>query len=66
MHYSKEDLTNTSHDHLLTERKETYVYVDFKMHGIGSQSCGPMPYEAYRFTEKDFSCAIVIKPEIIE
>ena len=66
MHFSKDDLSTVSHDHLLKERKETYVYVDFKMHGIGSQSCGPEPYEAYRFTEKDFSCAIVIKPEIIE
>ena len=66
MHYSVEQLSNTSHDHLLTEQKETYVYVDFKMHGIGSQSCGPEPYEAYRFTEKNFSCAIVIKPEVVE
>ncbi len=66
MHYSAKDLTETSHDHLLVERDETYVYVDFKMHGIGSNSCGPEPFEQYRFTEKDFSCAIVIKPEVIE
>ncbi|MBQ7399082.1 MAG: DUF4981 domain-containing protein [Clostridia bacterium] len=63
MHYSKEDLTETSHDHELTAREETYVYVDFKMHGIGTNSCGHEPFEAYRFTEKDFSCAIVIKPD---
>ena len=66
MHYSAKDLTETDHDHKLCEREETYVYVDFKMHGIGSQSCGPEPFEDYRFTEKDFSCAIVIKPEVIE
>ena len=65
MHYSAADLTNTSHDYLLCERKETYVYVDFKMHGIGSQSCGPAPFEEYRFTEKDFSCAVIIKPETV-
>ncbi len=66
MHYSARDLTKTDHDHKLTAREETYVYVDFKMHGIGSNSCGPEPYKEYGFTEKDFSCAIVIKPEVIE
>ena len=66
MHYSAMDLTTTSHDHLLKERKETYVYIDFKMNGIGSNSCGPIPFEQYIFSEKDFSCAIVIKPCIIE
>ena len=66
MHYSAKDLTDTDHDHKLIEHEETYVYVDFKMHGIGSQSCGPEPFPQYRFTEKDFSCAIVIKPDVIE
>ena len=66
MHYSAMDLTNADHDYKLIEREETYVYVDFKMHGIGSQSCGPEPFEGYRFTEKNFSCAIVIKPDVIE
>lgn len=66
MHYSAKDLTETDHDHLLVPREETYVYVDFKMHGIGSNSCGPEPYEKYRFTEKNFSCAIVIKPGTIQ
>ena len=66
MHYSALDLTNTTHDHLLVEREESYVYINFKMHGIGSNSCGPVPYEEYSFTEKDFSCAVVIKPAVIE
>lgn len=62
MHYTKEDLTNTTHDHLLKARDESFVYIDFKMHGIGSNSCGPEPFEKYRFVEKDFSCSLIIKP----
>lgn len=66
MHYTATDLTNTTHDHLLCARDESFVYIDFKMHGIGSNSCGPEPFEKYRFDEKDFSCALIIKPCFIQ
>jgi len=65
-HYSVMDLTDILHDHDLKERKESYFYVDFKMNGIGTNSCGPAPFEQYRFTEKQFGCAIVIKPGFIQ
>ncbi len=57
-HYSNMDLTFAGHDHELVERKETYLYADFKVNGIGSNSCGPEPFEQYKFTEKSFSCSI--------
>ena len=64
-HYSAMDLTNAMHDYELKERKETFVHIDFRVHGIGTGSCGPAPFEEYLFTEKKFSCAIVIKPGVI-
>ena len=64
-HYSTMDLTNAMHDYELVARKETFVYIDFKMNGIGTNSCGPVPFKEYVFDEKQFSCAIVIKPGII-
>ena len=46
----------------LEMKKETYVYADIKMNGIGSNSCGPLPLAEYTFDEKNFSGSIVIKP----
>ncbi len=60
-HYSAMDLTNTMHDYELAEKDETYVYVDLKQNGIGTNSCGPAPLEQYKFNERDFSGAVVIK-----
>lgn len=65
-HYSVMDLTNTKHDHELCERKETYIYADFKLNGIGTNSCGPVPFDEYKFREKQFSCALIIKPGFIQ
>ena len=65
-HYSAKDLTNTLHDYELKERKETYVYADMRMTGIGSNSCGPRTFEKYRFTDKNFRCAVIIKPTHIQ
>jgi len=42
-HYSAEDLTRTSHVHLLTRLGETIVKLDAAQSGLGNHSCGYAP-----------------------
>ncbi len=65
MHYSPLDLTNADHDRKLVEREESHVYIDFNMYGIGTNSCGPIPFEQYRFKPNDFSCSIKMKAAML-
>ena len=65
-HFAAADLANARHDYELTPRKETYVYADMRMTGIGSNSCGPRTAEQYRFTEKKFRCGILLRPAHIQ
>ena len=61
-HYSLEDLTASGHVHELTRRKETFVHVDYKMSGVGSNSCGPELLPQYRLSETDFEFNLRIRP----
>lgn len=54
LHYTMGDLESTTHRHLLDARPETILLVNYKVEGIGSNSCGPHPMEKYRFKEKKF------------
>ena len=65
-HFSALDIAKAAHDYELVPHKETYVYADMRMTGIGSNSCGPRTFEKYRFTEKNFRCGIIIKPGHIQ
>ena len=62
-HYSTKALTEAMHDYELTPSPLTYVYVDYKQSGIGSNSCGPELYEEDRFNESSFSFTFSITPE---
>jgi beta-galactosidase/evolved beta-galactosidase subunit alpha len=59
--FTLENLTEARHRNEMCKSEKKYLYVDYRVRGLGSNSCGPEPYEQYRFTEKNFSCAIVIK-----
>ncbi|WP_248926902.1 glycoside hydrolase family 2 TIM barrel-domain containing protein [Paenibacillus hamazuiensis] len=61
-HYTPEDLTAAEHDYELKPRKETIVHLDYKMSGVGSNSCGPELLEQYRLDEKAFSFELNITP----
>jgi beta-galactosidase len=61
-HYTPEDLTIANHPHELVKRKETIVHIDYKMSGVGSNSCGPELLEKYRFDEKEFEFKLMIVP----
>ncbi|MGN7360226.1 glycoside hydrolase family 2 TIM barrel-domain containing protein [Paenibacillus sp. SAF-054] len=61
-HYSPTDLDQAGHLHELVKRNETIVHIDYKMSGIGSNSCGPELLEKYRLDEKEFAFALQLRP----
>lgn len=61
-HYSAEMLTETRHNYELVPDRRTFVYIDYKQSGCGSNSCGPSLAEKYRFSEKEFEFSFAIKP----
>lgn len=64
-HFSTKQLTETDHRHKLIPDKKTFVNVDYRQSGIGSNSCGPGLDEAWQLKEKEFCWNIVIKPVFI-
>jgi beta-galactosidase len=65
-HYTPLDLTVAAHNHELKRRKETIVHLDYKMSGVGSNSCGPALLDQYRLNEKQFRFELHIKPVFSE
>lgn len=61
-HYTTEDLTAAGHPYELQKRKETIVNIDYKMSGVGSNSCGPELLDKYRLDEKEFEFEVKIMP----
>ena len=61
-HYSSAQLTDAKHDYELVPCPETYVNVDYKQSGIGSNSCGPELHEDYRLNERHFEFEFTVKP----
>lgn len=61
-HYTPEDLAAAGHPFELKKRKETIVNIDYKMSGVGSNSCGPELLEKYRLDEKEFTFSLSIMP----
>jgi len=59
-HYTPEDLTAAGHPYELNKRKETVVNIDYKISGVGSNSCGPELLEKYRLEEKEFEFNLTI------
>lgn len=61
-HYSAEMLTDTDHNYELIPDPHTFVYIDYKQSGSGSNSCGPSLAEKYQLNEKEFEFTFAIKP----
>ncbi|HPE95007.1 MAG TPA: glycoside hydrolase family 2 TIM barrel-domain containing protein [Bacillota bacterium] len=61
-HFPDNRLFQASHRHLLTPEKAAYINVDYRMSGLGSNSCGPALDPKYRITEKhiDFSFLLTL------
>lgn len=61
-HFTPEDITAASHPFKLKRRDETIVHIDYKMSGVGSNSCGPELLPQYRLSESDIHFKLRIKP----
>ncbi len=56
-HFSPAQLAATAHDYELTPQDVTYVNLDYKQAGIGSNSCGPDLDEKYRLSAGHYTFA---------
>lgn len=52
--HSIEELERARHPHELRKGDEHWLNIDYAQHGLGSGSCGPMPFEAYRLKSEPF------------
>lgn len=53
-YYTQEMLEQAAHNYELTESDNTVLCIDYALDGIGSNSCGPVLLEKYRFDEESF------------
>ncbi|MBR6765508.1 MAG: glycoside hydrolase family 2, partial [Clostridia bacterium] len=54
LEYSPTDILKAKHTDELKRQNYTYVRIDYKNSGLGSNSCGPRLSEKYQFNEKEF------------
>lgn len=59
--YTQEELVGKKHDWELDRNPANVLCVDYKMTGVGSQSCGPEILKEYKLSEKtiDFTIALM-------
>ena len=60
--YSTAALYKANHTDELVADGKTHLRIDYKVSGIGSNSCGPKLEEAYRLSEKQITFGFDIKP----
>ena len=61
-----EDLEKARHRNELKKSKHKYLYIDYKMRGLGSHSCGPNPEECYELRPHSFRFVFGICPDEAE
>lgn len=60
--YTQEELERAAHNFELEESNSTVLCLDYALNGIGSNSCGPVVTDKYRFDDIKFDFAISIIP----
>ncbi|NLA53924.1 MAG: DUF4981 domain-containing protein, partial [Clostridiales bacterium] len=60
--YTQEELTKKMHNYELTPCSDTVLCLDFAQSGIGSNSCGPVLLEQYRFKPENFEGSMTLIP----
>lgn len=60
--YTQEELERAAHNFELEESDSTVLCIDYALNGIGSNSCGPVVTDKYRFDDIKFNFAISIIP----
>lgn len=58
--FTLENLTEARHRNELYKSAKKYLYVDYKMRGLGSNSCGPEPEPKYELNPHKFSFSFAI------
>ena len=59
--YSQEELGSKKHQYDLEKSGSTILCVDYKMSGVGSNSCGPALKEQYRLNETEWDWSISLQ-----
>ncbi len=59
-HYTQELLAGTRHNYELVPLQETILCLDYKMSGVGSNSCGPVLADKYRLMEEDIKICFTL------
>ena len=63
-YYTQEELEEKTHNYELTESDSLVFCVDYALNGIGSNSCGPVVLEQYRFDDVLFRFQFTLIPYI--
>ena len=61
-HYTPEDFTRAMHTYELARRDETILHLDHAHCGLGSNSCGPGPLNAYLLKPEKMSFSLRLRP----
>ena len=59
--YSKEELESKMHNVELQKGKNIHARIDYKVSGIGSNSCGPVLREEYRVNDENIHFELTIQ-----
>lgn len=60
LHYSIEELDKKEHRHELSSDGKTHLLINYKVGGIGSNSCGPCPLPKDRFEADSFKYSFIL------
>ena len=63
-YYTQEELEKKTHNYELTESDSVVLCVDYALNGIGSNSCGPVVLEQYRFDDVLFRFKFTLIPYV--
>ena len=61
--YTQEELAEKKHNYELTKCGQTVLCLDYKMSGVGSNSCGPELLPQYRLEEEKFAFRFTLMPQ---
>ena len=63
-YYTQEELEEKTHNYELTESDSVVFCVDYALNGIGSNSCGPVVLDQYRFDDVLFRFQFTLIPYV--
>ena len=63
-YYTQEELEKKTHNYELTESDSVVFCVDYALNGIGSNSCGPVLLDQYRFDDVLFRFQFTLVPYV--